>query len=319
MLNRLHVREGRITDAQVRTEARKKHLDTVASMDPADRRLVARMFRDIESQAGEAIGRVCSRDWDFNEKDRIAMAYLVAIQHLRVPRRIKWAQGSANIIAGLLAEQTASDPENFRDSDGRLTERGRLEQEGVLADLRSGRLWVEAHPDAARGMAIAQLPQIVLAILNKLRWALLFASEGCEFVLGDDPLTMYDPTPKFENAAPGLLSSDASQTVLPLSPTTCLLMTPGGPSLSFADVGPDDVNELNLRSYAWACSGVYARSRESLERLQQLSGLSKTRLRELRPIPPQQFVIEDDDDTGMATLTRYGADGDRETTRIRFA
>ncbi len=318
MLHRLHVQKGDITDAQVRTEARRKHLDTFPSFEPAERRIVAKMFRDIETKAGEAIGRVCSGEWDFNEKDRIALAYLVAIHHLRVPRRIEWTQGAANVIAGLLAELEASDPDNFRGADGQLTDAQRAEQELVLADLRSGRVWVEADPDAARGMAIAHVPDLTIAILNELQWTLLFAGAGSEFVLGDDPLTMHDPTPKVDEAAPGFLSSENSQTALPLSPSACLLLTPGPPELAVATLKADDVDELNLRSYAWACSGVYARSKIALERLQELVERHSDRLEALRPRPPQQFVFEEDLETGRTILTRYGADGEREVSETEL-
>ena len=57
---------------------------------------------------------------------------------------------------------------------------------------------------------------------------------------------MHDPSPKVGDAAPGFLSSDDSQTALPLSGLTCLLITPGSPSLSVATVAADDVDEVNL-------------------------------------------------------------------------
>lgn len=89
MLHRLHVEQGRVTPAQVRTEARRKHLDTLPELGGEDARCVARMFKSIEAHAGSAVPRVCAGTWDFNEVDRINVAWFVAIQHLRVPRRIE--------------------------------------------------------------------------------------------------------------------------------------------------------------------------------------------------------------------------------------
>lgn len=320
LLHRLHLADGRIRPAQVRTEARRKHLDPFFTLKPDERRIVAQMFRDIETKAGDVIRRVCDPAWDFDEQDRIAMASLVAAQHLRVPRRIEWAKSAANVAATLVAELHASDPENFRDAQGRLGEEQLAEQQRALEDLRSGRVWVEAETEAARGMALAQLPQLALTIVNELSWAVLTAAPGTEFVLGDDPLTMFDPAPKLDGAAPGLLSSDASQTALPLSPTTCLLMAPGPPSLAKAQIDVDDVDELNLRSYAWAVSGVYASAQETLERLRKHARDRADRLATLAPRPPQQFVFEQDEkDSDQATLTRYGADGEREASTVRVS
>lgn len=319
MLHRLHVEQRRVTPAQVRTEARRKHLDTLPELGEEDDRCVARMFKEIEAHAGSAVPRVCAGRWDFNEADRISVAWLIAIQHLRVPRRIEWIKNMANIAANLLAEQRASDPDNFLDENGRMTKAAKDEQAQLLDDLRAGRVWVKMPEDAARGLAIIEAPRIVWTILNEMRWTLAKASEDREFVLGDDPLTMYDRTPKDEEAAPGFLSSPGAQTAIPLSPTRCLLLTPGPPGFDDIELWPSDVDELNMRSYAWAVSGVYGQSREALRRLQFLAVECRERIEALRPVPPQQFVIESRTGSDRGKLVRYSTgSGRRESVRDVF-
>ncbi len=311
MLHRLHVGQGRVTPAQVRTEARRKHLDTLPELGEEDARCVARMFKEIEARASSALRRVCAGRWDFNEADQINMASLIAIQHLRVPRRIEWIKNMANVAANLFAEQRASDPANVLDETGRMTKAAREEQAQLLDDLRAGRVWVEMPEGAARGLAIIDAPRIMMAILNEMRWTLAKASDGCEFVLGDDPLTMYDPTPRIEEAAPGFLSSPGAQTAIPLSPTRCLVLTPGPPGFGELDLWPSDVDELNMRSYAWAVSGVYGQSREVLRRLQLLAAEYPERIEALRPVPPQQFVIQSRSGSERGKLVRYSAGSGR--------
>jgi hypothetical protein len=315
-LHRLHVTDGRVGKAQVRTEARRKHLDTFTALGEDDQRAVAQMFRSIESAAGKTVDRVCDPTWDFNDEDRIHLAWFVAAQHVRVPRRIAWQQGAGNIIARLLAEQRLSDPTRFLDTTSRLAAKAKAEQQRLLEQLRTGELIVEMDEFQARGMAIATLPNIAMAILNELQWSIVRPSPGLHFVLGDDPLTMFDSTPKAPGAAAGFLSSPASQTALPLSPYACLLMTPGPPNLTQGIATTHEIDELNLRSLAWAVSGVYATRSDTLMRLHRLGNQRRDHLKRLRPVPPQMFILDTPSTGRQGTLTRLGADGSSNELRV---
>jgi hypothetical protein len=96
-----------------------------------------------------------------------------------------------------------------------------------------------------------------------------------------------DPTPVVPGAGHGLRSSPNAETTLPLDPELCLILTPE-PAYGNARAGttPEYVDELNLRSYAWAQQHIFGPSQQLVTAVRQRAKREKARLARLAPRPP---------------------------------
>ena len=125
-----------------------------------------------------------------------------------------------------------------------------------------------------------------------LSWVVLRAREG-ELVLGDRVVTMRDPTPRFPWSGNGWHSSQTAYATVPLSPELCLrLNQPGERPIAERETSAQ-IDRINLRSYGWADSYVYGRSRAVIETLHAAALADPDALERRRPSP--QVVMEEAD------------------------
>jgi hypothetical protein len=110
---------------------------------------------------------------------------------------------------------------------------------------------------------------------------------GEEFVIGDHAVTMYDPTLDARGDAPvgnAIASSSLAETVLPLDRRAAVRLTFGA-ERDWADeeVSADLVQEINLRSYAWAEREIYGASQARVVSVRESARRSRQEVTRFRP------------------------------------
>jgi hypothetical protein len=124
------------------------------------------------------------------------------------------------------------------------------------------------------------------------------ASSKATFVLSDHPVAHYEPTPKTPESGAGFVSSPNSTTWVPLDPRFGLLLGPQEPG-KWEDIeaSDDDVDELNLLTYAWARDAIYGQSQEAVTRVRRVAKQNPTLLGEFRYRPPRVWVSRGGDES----------------------
>lgn len=101
-------------------------------------------------------------------------------------------------------------------------------------------------------MFLAVQQSVEVLVKSNASWYVLRSRSGRQFVLGDDPVALFDPTQQDADGGVGFLSPTV-ETTFPLSPTSCLLFQNDG-LRRVQEITADDahIRHINLRSYAYA-------------------------------------------------------------------
>ena len=229
------------------------------------------VFAMVEGHAAESLERFLADTSVLDDGDRANIALLLALQDGRTPAgqeriRRQIATAARGWMAVRLADKRLAHRlyrESHPDASEEAAERFRQE---TLRYLEDGRLIVEApKEDAMRALFDNWLA--MAGKIADLKWKAMIARKG-QFVLGDRPMTMHDPTPRYPFSGNGLRSSPNAYTLMPLAPTLCLRMDQKGGQLENRTL-EKQVDKINLRSYGWAERFVYAADRHALEDLYQ--------------------------------------------------
>lgn len=253
-------------------------------------------FSLVESHAAEAIRALHNNPLGLSEGDRANIAFFVALQDARTPAGQERMRHQLTAAGRMQLDVLLQNPREFEKVTRRGPGKGKStsEIEGIrkrsLEQLRDGRLVVEATKELTlRAMLDTWLGQA--GTIHGLSWKVLQA-ENAEFVLGDRPLTMVDPTPRFPWTGNGLISSDAAYSTLTLSPDVCLRLDQGDDYLALRRA-TRQVERTNLRSYGWAERYVFGRSEPVLRDLHDLAQREPDRVE--RPRASPQVVLEEAD------------------------
>lgn len=168
------------------------------------------------------------------------------------------------------------------------------------------------HPPNYEILQMLKLAMELSDLVGSFSWTLLRADGKASFVLGDTPVTTFDPEPF--TGAEGLASSPRAETTLPLGPELALLMTPEGhghESIAECEADFALVREQNLRTYARAQEAVYGNSEESLKAVARAVKTQWRRFQEVQPRPMQMLFIRDYPGAG-GVLHRVRQGGRRE-------
>ncbi len=84
-------------------------------------------------------------------------------------------------------------------------------------------------------------------------------------------------------------------TPLPLDPNHCLLIRYGSEPWARGLANPELVDEINLRTYAWAQGRIYGPSEELLQSVHALAQANPERVRAREPRPPKLWTVEEID------------------------
>jgi hypothetical protein len=260
----------------------------------------------VEDHAAPAIARLIADPASLRPGDRATIAFFVAFQTMRTPAAAEQITELANAALQNAVSELYSNREAFaehhRQQFGASASEEKIEEFRleVVEQVRTGGVRVSGRggADFATGLthAASLIPQIIA-----FDWALLRTIDG-GFVASDRGYAIHDPAPPFPWAAQGLLSSSASETLVPLNDTIGLLMRPGSATcgLEVRDVAPTELERLNLRTLGWADKYVFAMRQATLDSLRIAA-----RRRPRDVVPPRPFcevvLLElDPDDPSLA-------------------
>lgn len=260
----------------------------------------------VESHAAPALRSLLEHPNSLTPGERATIAFFIALQTMRTPAAADQVTAIANAAMRTWASEFYSDRQAFAEHHRRVHGPGasavEIEQlrQHVINQIRDGKIRLSGDAGAAFATgfeyAIGNAP-----ILIEFDWTLLGAPDG-GFITSDRGYAIHDPCPPYPWATQGILSSETSETTVPLTDTTCLLMRPMpiGGATSVREVSSRDVERINLRTYGWARNHVFARNQETLDAVRVASRRRPASV--IRPKPfSQVFLLEPDpDDKSLA-------------------
>lgn len=260
----------------------------------------------IETMATEVIVRMGADDYVPLAEDVFRLILFIVTLKNRTPQAREALRETDEQMAEMWLEVMLSDREHYhrvRRKDGRGEAEVEAERLKALDELRAGRIGMESGPDrevALMFTALEKTSEMLFENIAFVRFRVPQLSKAA-FVLSDHPVSHYDPTPKTPEAGASFMSSDNSLTFVPLDPTFGLLLVQGQPQTwKDIEVSNEDVDELNLLTYAWAREAIYGPSQEAVTRVRRLAKRKPKVLAEFRYRPPRIWVAEIDDSTAEA-------------------
>jgi hypothetical protein len=257
---------------------------------------------------------------------RVEFALFLSMTWLRTR---KWRHQQQSIMEQAMtvmwAEQTRHQAiETMRhilgdDAAGKTDDELTAMRDELVADLDEGRAGVEIPTNNLIKLFLESCTAMGW-VFSCLDWAV--ARTTTPFVLGDTPISLFDPTPPYEGSAAGVLSSENVELFIPLDPTFGIATRPNPDTLNavreFAyrirDMSDDEIvaaaqplqgrwtdveigaaaaANLNLRTYCHAQRFIYG-SQTSVTETRLYARAHPVERRALTPQPPRLHIIEDD-------------------------
>lgn len=226
------------------------------------------MLQKLESYSARRIDRLVTNPGVVPPDDeRLTLALYLALTHMRTPRmreQLRWTHDTATLAhyrstleadppwqrmrAAVFPEMTDEEAEEFRRK--------------AIADLDSGDMYIE-FPARHYVITTFQYVTDLAYTIVGMSWTVMRAPAGSEYVIGDHAVSMYDPTIGAPGASTGngFASSPFAETVLPLDRSVAVKVSIGEEEeWRDLEVSADDVDEINVRSYAWAENEIYCSS-----------------------------------------------------------
>jgi len=226
------------------------------------------MLQKVESYSAQRIERLVRNSGVTPPDDeRHTLALYLVLANMRTPRmreHLRWLTNTATLQQ--LRSTLDADPPWQRMRAAVYPELSDEEAEqlrrSMIRSIDAGDFEIE-FPDRKYVIDTMQflVDQSYMAVA--MSWSVLRAPLGTEFVIGDHAVSMYDPTVGRRGGPVGnaLMSSPLAQTVLPLDRSVAVRLTVGEEH-EWRDIEADPalVQEINLRTYAWAETEVYGSS-----------------------------------------------------------
>jgi hypothetical protein len=259
----------------------------------------------IEEYAAPAIGRMLAAPGALTPGDRATIASHVAFQLMRSPAAAEQVTALANMALQTAASEIYSDRAAFavhyREEQGAEAsdeeiERFRLE---LLESVREGKVTVSGRNGADFAAAFDHANDNIPVILS-FDWLLLRTPDG-GFVASDRGYAIHDLAPRAPWAAQGLLSSQYTETLVPLCDTAALLLRPGAEMrLGEHEVSNEELMALNLLTFGWASGYVFSTSEATLDALRAAAAARPEDVIRPRPFCTVVGIERDPDDDALA-------------------
>lgn len=225
--------------------------------------LPEKTLADIEAGAVEAMRALEIQPASLTTSQRQALVLHLVLQRKRTPAARRQFRFMDELTLKLQTEIDLHNPESWAAAlqaagDFESPEQAEAARLAALQQFQEGEISVESSADREITGIFLGVQQTVEAILNStVSWYLLRSRSGRHFVLGDDPVALFDPTQIDGEGGLGFLYPTV-ETTLPLSPTACLLMqNDGGRRVQEIDADDYLVRHINLRSYAHADQSIW--------------------------------------------------------------
>jgi Protein of unknown function (DUF4238) len=267
---RLGTKTGANRRCSVENEAVIGHYYRVSDEIPLPPGLPEKTLGDIETLAADAIRNLEEQTGQLTLERCHALATFVVLQRKRTPAGRRQFTFMDELTTRLQTEINLNNAESraeamkatgdFESAD--QAERERLE---ALRLFHEGGVPIESTPDRqVAGIFLASSNVAETIALGRFSWYVLRPNGTQQFVLGDDPVALFDAT---QPEKPGGLGFGIPtvDTTLPISPAACLLLKNDGLG-RIDDLPADDnlVRHVNLRSYAHADDCIWGSRLETL-------------------------------------------------------
>jgi len=237
------------------------------------------LLEKTETPAAKIIADMTSTHLEPNGRCRDLLALFFANLDVRGPS----GRGQTeSIVRAALQERVIAlleSPEPYREWKAQYgpIDEGSIEQER-LAMLESARRGedVTLSKDNYVAIVLAQGSQLSPVVAD-LGWKLLVAESDDELILSDTPVAHWDPAaPSFTAAA--WRSSPEAQATIPLDPQHCMCISASFSDWNVHQVDRRVIEEVNLRSYAWADNCIYGQSQKTLQDVHRMAKHNPHRL-----------------------------------------
>lgn len=243
----------------------------------------------VESHAAPALRHLLDDPLTVTPGERATIAFFIALQTMRTPAAEQLMTTVANAAFQSAASELYSDRKGFAErhrehfQDGATDDEIEAFRQESLTQIRDGRLRLSGRAAALSTGLVHAIDNVPMLI--EFDWTLLRASAG-GFITSDRGFAIHDPAPPFPWSFQALLSSEQTETTVPLSDNACLLMRPlpMGCRLTVRDASPREVETINLRTFGWAGEHVYGRTQDTLVAVR-----TATRRRAADVIRPRPF------------------------------
>lgn len=250
----------------IRTAASRRRLYTVLDEDGRPSNRNEGYLELVETHAAPALRHLIEDSASLSPGERATIAFFVALQTMRTPAAAEDITTIANAAFQIAGSELCSDRRAFADRYRNFFDDGATEAQidqfrlKTLEQIQDGRLRLSGRGGAAFARGFQHAIGIV-PMLFAFDWTLLRAAGG-GLITSDRGYAIHDSTPPYPWAPQGVLSSENSETTLPLSDTHCLVMrpVPAASGLSVREISPAHVETLNLRIYGWADKYVFAKN-----------------------------------------------------------
>lgn len=221
-------------------------------------------FSVVEKHGAAAVDRLLKDPIALTGEDRQTLCVFFAYQYQRTPVSIDHTVATQQAVMEMLMGMRLADPLPFRDM---FREKIRPEatdeeieafRQRLVGSLQRGEMSY-ADPKGQAFRLMLSTADDLASVINDMGWTLLTARDG-EFVTSDRALAQYVPHFRFPWSGHAWLATPDTETTCALSPQHCLVFRPGPSSIATAEADKRLVDEVNLRTYAWAAHYVYGRT-----------------------------------------------------------
>ncbi len=272
-LVRLDKATGKPERASVLNEAVIGHYYTVMR-ETEDGRLVpdVSVERDLanrETVAAVHVRRLVEPSGRLTAEERQQFAQFIHLSRQRTPLVRAWLRYSHDVVAEQWREVYGTEPTGLPDTP----------QEQELA------------------MMFMSLEQVAARLDSFFTWTLLRVPAGAQFIVSDTPIAVID-LELHAQLGRGYASSPAAETTFPLDPALCLLLRPdvsGELPWVEREATRAEVDDINLRSYAWAQHSIYGNSQAAVSAVRSLAKANSQRLGRYAPKSGKLWFGEETD------------------------
>lgn len=285
-----------------------------------------RLLAVIEDASAPLVVRLEAPRVRLDGADRYNLAFFLAILWLRTPRWRQRFQYTEEQLAETMLRNAPAEHHRAaaraRGEEISLQEAERRRRE-VIAALDRGGVRVDAGNERHIAILLEQSPSSAW-MLHQMDWTLLRAPGDAEFVIADEAVSVSELSEGGQAVGPTFpFAGTNAEMVVPLDPRFILTLRPNAEllqeiarddgralrNITTAQIGAqldrpvaweereasaEEVEEMNLRSYAHAERWLYARDSVTLGRLKELATtIEAQRVLALRPRDPELVVVHE--------------------------
>lgn len=218
---------------------------------------VERDLAERETMAAEHVRRLVEPGGRLIDEERLSFAEFIHLSRQRTPLARAWLRYAHGVMSEQWREVYGTEPTGLAETP---------------------------HEQELKGMFMA-LDHAARHLAAVFTWTLLGAPAGISFVIGDTPIAQIDLTLDREVGL-GYASSPETETTFPLDPSLCLhlqLDSTGTKPWVEREATRADVEDINLRSYAWARHSIYGNSQAAVTAVRALAKVNRQKFTRYAP------------------------------------